>query len=219
MRDPSLIACHECDLLQREIILPPGGVACCRRCGGVLYRNKPDSLDRTLALTLGAAVLFILANMFPVVGLDAQGTRISTTLFGTVRTLHDQNMTSVALLVFTTTILMPALDIGAMLYMLLPLRLGMVPKGLTAMYRLVHAVRPWGMVEVFMLGTLVALAKLSHIAAVLPGIALWSFGVLMFLVAAAAASFEPRDFWAQADAAVRQRQRVAAVSVVTEAAR
>lgn len=219
MRDPSLIACHECDLLQREIILPPDGVACCRRCGGVLYRNKPDSLDRTLALTLGAAVLFILANMFPVVGLDAQGTRISTTLFGTVRTLHDQNMTSVALLVFTTTILMPALDIGAMLYMLLPLRLGLVPKGLTAMYRLVHAVRPWGMVEVFMLGTLVALAKLSHIAAVLPGIALWSFGALMFLVAAAAASFEPRDFWAQADAAVRQRQRVAAVSVVTEAAR
>ena len=219
MRDPTLIACHECDLLQREIILPPGGVACCRRCGGVLYRSKPDSLDRTLALTLGAAVLFILANMFPVVGLDAQGTRISTTLFGTVRTLHDQNMTSVALLVFTTTILMPALDIGAMLYMLLPLRLGMVPKGLTAMYRLVHAVRPWGMVEVFMLGTLVALAKLSHIAAVLPGIALWSFGALMFLVAAAAASFEPRDFWAQADAAVRQRQRVAAVSVVTEAAR
>ena len=219
MRDPSLIACHECDLLQREIILPPGGVACCRRCGGVLYRNKPDSLDRTLALTLGAAVLFILANMFPVVGLDAQGTRISTTLFGTVRTLHDQNMTSVALLVFTTTILMPALDIGAMLYMLLPLRLGRVPHGLPAMFRLVHAVRPWGMVEVFMLGTLVSLAKLSHIAAVLPGVALWSFGILMFLLAASAASFEPRDFWAQAAAVGLQRQSVDAVSAVTGAAR
>lgn len=219
MRDSSLIACHECDLLQREIILPPDGVACCRRCGGVLYHNKPDSLDRTLALTVGAAVLFIVANLFPVVGLEVQGTLVATTLFGTVRTLHDQNMTSVATLVFATTILMPALDIGAMLYMLLPLRLGVVPKGLPAMFRLVQTVRPWGMVEVFMLGTLVSLAKLSHIAAVRPGIALWSFGLLMFLVAAAAASFEPRDFWAQADAAGRQRQSVDVVTAVMETAR
>jgi len=134
----SLIACRECDLLQREIVLPPGGTACCSRCGAVLYRNKPDSLDRTLAFTVGAAVLFILANVFPVVGLEAQGNRTSTTLFGTVRTLHDQGMTSVAVLVFVTAILMPALDIGAMLYMLLPIRLGVVPKGLPAMFRLVH---------------------------------------------------------------------------------
>jgi len=219
MRDLSLIACHECDLLQREIILPPGGKACCRRCGGLLYCNKPDSLDRTLALTVGAALLFLLANVFPVVGLEVQGTRIATTLFGTVRTLHDQNMTSVAILVFATTILMPALDLGAMLYMLLPLRLGVVPKGLPAMFRLVHAVRPWGMVEVFMLGTLVSLAKLAHIAAVRPGIALWSFGALMFLVAASTASFEPRDFWAQVDAAGRRRQSVGAVTGAAEATR
>ena len=216
---PRLIACHECDLLQREIILPPGGVACCRRCGAALYRNKPDSLDRTLALTLTAAVLLIVANLFPVVGLEAQGNRTSTTLFGTVRTLYDDEMRSVAALVFVTTILMPLLDVGAMLYMLLPLRLGWVPKGLPAMFRLVQTVRPWGMVEVFMLGTLVSLAKLGHIAHVLPGIALWSFGALMFLVAAAAASFDADDLWARVEAAAHQRQSVDAVTAVTEAAR
>jgi paraquat-inducible protein A len=215
----TVIACHECDLLQRETILPPGGTACCRRCGAVLYRNKPDGLDRTLAFTLGAAVLFVLANLNPVVGLDAQGTLVSTTLFGTVRTLHEQDMTSVALLVFVTTLLMPALEIGAMLYLLLPLKLGWVPKNVPVMFRLIHTVRPWGMVEVFMLGTLVSLAKLSHIAAVLPGIALWSFGALMFLLAAAAASFEPRDFWAQVDSAGRRRQRVGVVTTLTEASR
>ena len=215
----SLIACRECDLLQREIVLPPGGTACCSRCGAVLYRNKPDSLDRTLAFTVGAAVLFILANVFPVVGLEAQGNRTSTTLFGTVRTLHDQGMTSVAVLVFVTTILMPMLDIGAMLYMLLPIRLGVVPKGLPAMFRLIQTIRPWGMVEVFMLGTLVSLAKLSHIAAVRPGIALWSFGMLMFLVAAAAASFEAHDFWAQVAAAGRRGRRFHAKTAGMETAR
>ena len=215
----SLIACRECDLLQREIVLPPGGTACCSRCGAVLHRSKPDSLDRTLAFTVGAAVLFILANVFPVVGLEAQGNRTSTTLFGTVRTLHDQGMTSVAVLVFVTTILMPMLDIGAMLYMLLPIRLGVVPKGLPAMFRLVQTVRPWGMVEVFMLGTLVSLAKLSHIAAVRPGIALWSFGMLMFLVAAAAASFEAHDFWAQVAVAGRRGRRFHAKTAGMETAR
>ena len=219
MPTPPLIACHECDLLQRETILPPGGKACCRRCGAVLYRNKPDSLDRTLAFTLGAAVLFVLANVNPVVGLEASGNRSSTTLFGTVRVLHEGDMTSVALLVFATTILMPALEIGAMLYMLLPLRLGRVPNGLPAMFRLVYTVRPWGMVEVFMLGTLVSLAKLSHIAAVIPGVGLWSFGALMFVLAASAASFEPRDFWAQVDAAGRRRQSFDATTAMTEATR
>jgi paraquat-inducible protein A len=201
MRDPSLIACHECDLLQGEIVLPLGSTACCSRCGAVLYRNKPHSLDRTLAFMLGAAVLFVLANLNPLVSLEIQGNWNSTTLFGTVRTLHDQEMTSVALLVFATTILMPALEIGAMLYMLLPLRLGRLPKGLPALFRLIQTVRPWGMVEVLMLGILVSLAKLSQMAAVLPGIALWSFGAVMVLLAAAAASFEPRDLWAQATAA------------------
>ncbi|MGH7186685.1 MAG: paraquat-inducible protein A, partial [Pseudomonadota bacterium] len=72
-----------------------------------------------------------------------------------------------------------------------------------AMFRLVQTVRPWGMVEVFMLGTLVSLAKLMHIAHVVPGVAIWSFGALMFLLAAAAASFDPHDLWARVDALER----------------
>jgi paraquat-inducible protein A len=95
---------------------------------------------------------------------------------------------------------MPVLQIGAMLYMLLPLKLGRVPKELPAMFRLVQTVKPWGMVEVFMLGTLIALTKLAALASVVPGIALWSFGALMFLVAAAAASFDSHALWARVEA-------------------
>jgi paraquat-inducible protein A len=198
---PNLLACHECDLLQTEVRLAPGGSARCARCGASLYRNPAGGFDRTLALTLAAAVLFILANAFPIVGLEASGSRTSTTLLGTVATLHDQEMTSVAALVFFTTFLAPALDIGAMLYMLLPVKLGRVPPGFPRVFRLVAAVRPWGMVEVFMLGTLVSLAKLSHLASVTPGVALWSFGALMLLVAAGAASFDARALWARVEAA------------------
>ena len=217
MSSPSLIACHECDLLQREISVRFLGAARCRRCGALLYRNTGNSLDRTLAYSLGAAVLMIVANAFPIVGLEASGNRTSTTLFGTVRTLYDTDMTSVAALVFVTTILMPVLDVGAMLYMLLPLKFGWVPSGLPATFRLVQTVRPWGMVEVFMLGTLVSLAKLGHLAHVAPGVALWSFGLLMFLLAASAAAFDPRELWARVEAVERQRSRVGTRAVVEEA--
>ena len=87
------------------------------------------------------------------------------------------------------------------------------------MFRLVQTVRPWGMVEVFMLGTLVSLAKLSHIAHVKPGIALWSFGVLMFMVAAAAASFDADDLWARVEASGRRPRRFAAAAERAEEAR
>jgi paraquat-inducible protein A len=196
----NLLACRECDLLQKEVRLAPGGSAQCARCAATLYRNPTDGFDRTLAVTLAAAVVFIVANAFPMVGLEVSGSRTSTTLLGTVATLHDQDMTAVAALVFVTTFLAPAIDISAMLYLLLPLKLGRVPRGLPAVFRVVDAVRPWGMVEVFMLGTLVSLAKLSHLASVKPGIALWSFAVLMLLLAAGAVSFDARALWSRVEA-------------------
>jgi paraquat-inducible protein A len=120
----ALIACRECDLLQRAVVLSEGGTARCPRCGAVLYRKTAGSLDRTLAYALAAAALFVIANTFPILGLDAQGNYTSTTVFGTVRALHATGMSAVAALVFVTTILIPAIDLAALLYLLVPLRLG-----------------------------------------------------------------------------------------------
>lgn len=197
-----ILACHECDLLQRAVPLPLRGTARCVRCGAMLYRNLPQSLDRTLALTVAATILFVLANVFPIVGLNTQGIQTSTTLFGAVLVLQRQDMGSVAALVFVTTLLMPALQIAATLCMLLPLKLGRTPRWLPAMFRLTGAVRPWGMVEVFLLGTLVSLAKLAHMATLVPDVALWAFAGLMLLLAAADSSFDPRILWQRSPAKV-----------------
>src|SRR5580692_3349691 len=98
MGKSEIIACHECDLLQRA---PEGpGVARCARCGAVLFRSSPASFDRTLAYTLTAVSLFILANAFPIIRLEISANVISTTLLGAVRTLLDQNMPEIAVLVF-----------------------------------------------------------------------------------------------------------------------
>lgn len=193
----ALVACHECDLLQQEAILRPKGVALCRRCGAHLYRDTPNSLDRALACILASIVLFCLANAFPLISLELQGGRTTTSLLGAVMTLYRQEIWPVALLVFITTLLVPAIELITMLYLLLPLRLGIRPAGLSAVFRFVEYARPWGMVEVFMLGVLVSVVKLANFATVEPGVALWSFAGLMLLMSATAHAFNPRDFWAR----------------------
>jgi paraquat-inducible protein A len=195
----ALIACHDCDLLQRERVLPPGGVARCGRCGAELYRNRPDTLERALAYTLAALVLFGLANGFSIVGLEVGGDLVQTTLFGAVRSLYEQQMRMVSAVVFLTTILTPLTELAALIYLLLPLKFNRAPPGAALVYRTLNLAHEWSMVEVFMLGVLVALVKLSHIAAVVPGIALWSFGGLMLFLAAATSAFDPRMLWEKLD--------------------
>ena len=213
MSSPTLIACHECDALQRETPLPVGGTARCARCGATLYRNTRNCLERTLALTLGAALLFVVANFFPIMGLEVQGVTNATTLFGAVQRLYDQERTAVAGLVLATTIVAPATQLATLIYLLLPLRFNRVPSGFALAFRFIEAIRPWGMIEVFMLGVLVSLVKLAHVASVTPGIALWSFGALMLLLAGGAASFDARDLWHRVEV-IKQGRRVTGVDTM-----
>jgi len=198
-KSAALIACHDCDLLQREIPLNPGCTATCRRCGAVLYRNATESIDRTLAYTLSAAAVFVVANVFPLFAIEVQGSISAINLLGAVISLWGQDMQTVSLVVCVTTILVPALELLTMSYLLLPLKFHHVPPGYTFLLRMMRMVEPWGMIEVFMLGVLVSLVKLTSSFKVIPGVALWSFAVLTLLLAAAAASFSTRDIWARLD--------------------
>lgn len=191
------IVCHDCDLLQREIPLKRGCTASCRRCGAVLYRNATDSIGRTLAYILAAAVLFLIANLYPLLSIEIQGVHSSITLLGAVRSLWHQQMPTIALLVFLTAILIPALQLISMICLLLPLHFYRIPVGYAYFLRLLQISKQWGMIEVLMLGILVSLVKLSSSFTVVSGVALWSFGCLTLLLAAAAASFSTRDVWAR----------------------
>ena len=200
----TIIACHECDLLQREIALPPGRTARCVRCGAKLYRVENRSIDHTLALTLTAAVLFILANMFPIIGLQIQTTRNDTSLVSAVHTLWNQGMWPVAGLVFFTTFLVPAAVLAIIIHILLALKRGRIPAGFTLVMRVLRIFNPSGMVEVFIIGVIVALVKLTHYGTLIPGIALWSLAVLTLLMTATASSFNVHDIWNRVHPAPRR---------------
>lgn len=200
MKTNGLLACPECDGLQREVDLPPGGAAHCHRCRAQLYREKPHSLDHTLAWLVASAFLFAFANAFPLMELDAQGIRTSTTLAGSAFELHRAGMPSVAVLVFATTVLLPAVQLAVLLYMLVPLRFGFVPRFLPEALRAANLIGPWVMVDVFMLGALVSLVKLTQLADVDPQVGLYATGAYILTLAAAVGAFEPRELWRRVDA-------------------
>ena len=201
VRMTTLVACPDCDLLQREPSVvgdAPERTTYCVRCGVTLYRLTTHGLDRALAFSLAACVLMVLANVLPIASLDVRGQHTETTLWGAVHALYHQDMAVIAVLVFVTTIAAPAIELATMLYMLVPMKLGHLPMHLTLAFRMAPMAREWGLVDVFMLGVIVSLIKLNNLALVVPGIALWSFGGLIVLLTAMGASFNPRELWARA---------------------
>ena len=193
--DSGLIACHECDALQAVPQISIGHAIKCSRCGAHLGSQRAANLDRVLPLTLAATVMFVLANTSPIVAIEVAGSRSSTSLLGAVVELHQQGVTGVAAIVFLTGFLAPAVQLILLVYAPLAPTLRSHLGALPAVVRLLVALRPWAMVEIFMLGTLVSLVKLAGLARVIPGIGLWSLFGVVILTAAAHASFDVTAYW------------------------
>ncbi|MGF6259569.1 paraquat-inducible protein A [Paraburkholderia youngii] len=201
MTGNELIACEECDLLQLGAPPAAGNALRCQRCRAELRRGRSNGPEYALAFSCASAVLLVISNAFPIVGLSLNGNIVQTTLASSVRMLYTHGAWPLALLVGLTTIVTPVLQTAAMLWLLLPLHFGRAPWRPVEFFRVFQLARPWGMTEVLILGLLVALVKLAHIAKVVPGTALWSFIALMLLLAAAAATFDPREVWSRITAA------------------
>ena len=193
--DPSLIACLHCDLVQRLPDLSPGASARCPRCNKELWRRREDSLNRTLALTLAAAVLYVVANAVPMLGLTIVGRAASTTVIGGAQHLWDNGQRIVGVLVLFTAVIAPALQIGLMLAIVLGAMRERAPRWVGTLLRHHPTTRIWSMIEVMMVGVLVALVKIADYATVIPGVALFVLWVLVFLLAAMSANFDSREVW------------------------
>jgi paraquat-inducible protein A len=198
MAQEQLIACHECDALYRKPRLFGRQSARCTRCGATLYSSGSAQLDRICAMTVAALVTFVIAQSFPIIELDANGITSEASLFGALVVLWGEDMQIVALMVFCATILFPLTELVALLYVLLPVRRGVIPPGFNRVLRGIEFVRPWGMLEVFMLGVLITIVKMASLARVIPETALFAFGALtlMFTVVV---TFDARTLWDIAD--------------------
>lgn len=152
-----------------------------------------------LALTVAGLILFIIANIYPFLTFRLEAQIQQTNLLTGVIELYQQGMWIIAGVVLITTIVMPLLQLIGMLFILVPIKLQRRPWKLAILFRTVRRFRPWGMTEVFMIGILVAVVKLVKMASIIPGTALYSFLVLIFVLAAAAVALDPHVVWKQLD--------------------
>ena len=191
----SIGLCHECGLAYRQQPIPRGARARCKRCDAVLYRNRRLSFDKSLAYTVAALILFVVANSFPFIGFGLPGDIRHTTLITGSMLLFQQGEILLSFIVIFTTVIAPALEIMVMLYLLIPINLGRKPREISNAMKLVAQTGNWAMLDVFMLGIMVSIVKLADMATIVPGPALAAFIALIFALAGAQAAFDSERVW------------------------
>lgn len=196
-----LVACPECDLLNQVPELAPGESASCVRCDATLSRNPKQGLERGLALTLTAIMLFVVANVFPFLSFGMEGVVTHTTLVSGIVGLYQEGMVFVAGVVAITTVIVPTLILAGLVYLLLPMRSGHCLPGSELVIRWMIHMRAWNMVEIFMIGIIVAAVKLHKMAALVPGVAAWSFILLIFVLAWLGTNVDVRVLWSRVESA------------------
>ncbi|WP_456406635.1 paraquat-inducible protein A [Thiolapillus sp.] len=210
--DKLLMACLECDVLQRIPWVSPGKKVYCRNCGSTLYHQPRGGLDRPIALLLGAMLLYVLANSFPLLTLDVGGVTRETSLIGTAWALYHHDMRLLGLLVFFTSLAIPGMILFSTLYVLTGLRLGRELPGLRQFLILLSHIHPWEMADVFVISILVALVKMSGMAEVIVDAGLYALIGYILLAIAASASVDVFVLWQR----LEQLDRVSTASLSFE---
>jgi len=191
----SMVACHECDLLHQKHHLELGQIARCIRCNAFLYANKPNSIDRALAVSLAALIMFVVANAFPFLAISVSGNTQSISIISAVFALSDEGMWLLGLLSFGFILLIPLLRVVGLLYILLPLRFERRLPGIEIVFRGIVALSPWSMMEIYMFGAIVALVKLASMANIELGLSFWAFALLNLLSVLAAQMVDNHSLW------------------------
>ncbi|PID45686.1 MAG: paraquat-inducible protein A [Proteobacteria bacterium] len=188
-------ACHECDLLQQLPDLDNGEVARCQRCGALLRRIYANSLDYSLALAITGLILFLVANLFPLISLKVLGITQHGNLISATLALFNADMPSLGLLILFTTILFPLFSLLGMIYVFTTVRMNHFTPAIAPLFRFLRSTDAWGMLEIFLLALIVAAVKLADITEVIAGISLYAFIMLIITLTVLSLTLNPDDVW------------------------
>ncbi|MEP2774944.1 MAG: paraquat-inducible protein A [Luteolibacter sp.] len=192
---PHFAICHFCDAIHEADPIPEGTRANCVCCGATLYQNRPASLVRVTSFSLTALILMFFVHTEPFIDMDAASISTTLTLPGATKALIDDGAWAVGLGVALFTIVTPLILAGGLVYVCGPLMFGRAAPGAKFVTTWMSRTEPWNMIEVFLLGVLVSLLKLGHLAELYFGLGFWAFTALMFCMAAAVAAIDKRELW------------------------
>ncbi len=196
--------CPDCGQFQQIGALRPGQIAECDRCGALLRRRRRNSLSTTAALACAALFVLFIAAISPILGFRLAGQQRQTGLAGLPMGFESQDMPLLAIVLLATTMLAPFLRLLLTVLVVAGLRGGLSRGTLVTMARLRHVLKPWSMIEVFLLGMFVAYTRLAALAQVTVGVGVYALGGLMVLTAWADCWLDDEALWAS----ISRRERV-----------
>lgn len=190
-----VISCRSCDLFVRTAPVAPGTRAVCPRCGSKISERKPNSLHRTAAFSIAALVLYVPANIYPILRMDFYGAYSESTVWDGCIKLFRDGMWFIATIVFLASIVIPLCKLLGLFFLVVTAKSMRWKQERTTLYKFIHIVGPWAMLDVFLLAVLVSIVKLEQLATVLPGPGLAAFASVVILTILASMSFDPRLIW------------------------
>ena len=191
----STVECHDCGQLQRRPRLRSGQSASCVRCGVRLFKERPRGVERALALTVTALVLLAVANLTEFMTFEFRGRAQENRIVTGVMELHRLGYGPLAALILLTSVLAPLLHLLGMLAVLVCVQVGASPRWLGPLFRRLEFLRPWAMLEVYLLGIFVAVIKLGQLARIELATAFWAYLALILVVAAGTDALDSRKIW------------------------
>lgn len=190
-----LVSCHICDRLSpvERLAREPH----CPRCGAPLHLRKPHSLQRSWALVIAAVMLYIPANVYPIMRVVSFGRSDTSTILSGVVHLWEVGMYPLAIVVFVASVFVPLVKLIVLIVLLLSVQLGWRAgaRQRTVLYRFTEAIGRWSMVDVFVVALLAALVHLGSVATIIPGPAALAFAGVVIITMLAAMAFDPRLIW------------------------
>ena len=190
-----LFVCHECAALQKVPAVEPGHDATCVRCHSRLFRNPRGGIDKPLALVIASLMIFVVANLNPIMTLDILGVKLNTTITGAAYVFMMSGSPELAAIVWLPSVLFPGIILTGLCYILFSIRFQKNWRFTRPVLVWISRLAPWGMMDVFLLGILVSLVKLVGLADVVIDMGFYAFFLLVVLYAATMASLEPHTLW------------------------
>ena len=189
------IECKDCGLRQKRVELGPKQAAHCAACSVALYQEKPGGVQAALALTVTALLLLAIANFTDFMTFEFKGRSQGNKIITGVIELAREGYWPLGVLIFFASVVAPLLHLSGMLCVLLPVQLGRSPRYLGPLFRRLEGLRPWSMLEVYLMGIFVAIVKLGQLASIELGMAFWAYLALIVVAAASYDALDERDVW------------------------
>lgn len=187
----NLVQCHLCHKVQTT------SNEFCSRCGTRLDMRKPESTQRALALLITAIILYIPANIYPILETTTMGMKEQNSIIGGVITLWHHGSYVISMIVFVASVLIPVLKFLVLGYLLwvVKTRRGKHLAQTTSLFHLTEKMGPWSMIDVFVVTLLVALIQFGGVASVHPGAAALAFSIMVIVTMLSAIAFDTRLIW------------------------